>query len=166
VEHQRVERDSGDAQPHPIQDGDGTHHLAPDARLLQDLLDHHLGGRIAHVGPTGRVEPDAGVGPLHHQELAGVVAHDRPDGHLRRHVAGHPTPHRTQPVPEQGVHVEGPAGEGVGPDPDLRRHLEDLLVALPLVERLREAEAGPGRAGEGLGPAQEVQLGGRAHAVV
>ena len=62
--------------------------LALDAGLLAHLLHHDLGRRVADVGPAGRVEPDARVGPLHEQDLALVVADDRADRHLRGDVAG------------------------------------------------------------------------------
>ena len=70
LEHQRIERNAADADAQPVEHGDQPDHLDVDAGLLLDLLDHHLGGRVAHVGPTGGVEPDAGVGPLDQQDLA------------------------------------------------------------------------------------------------
>ena len=115
-----------------------------------------LGRRVADVGPPGRVEPDAGVGPLHQQELPAVVADDRADGHLRRDVAGHALADRLQPLLHEVVllapDLEGVVGRGL----DVGRHLQHLLVALLLVEALGEAQTGAGDAGQRLAPAEEV----------
>jgi hypothetical protein len=75
-----------------------THRLALDAGLLLDLLHRHLGRRVADVGPSGRVQPDARVGPLHEQQLAAVVADDGADRHLRGDVAGHAFADVLQPL--------------------------------------------------------------------
>ena len=89
VEHERVQRDAGEAEAQAVEHGDEPHDLAVDAGLLAHLLHRHLGRRVADVGPARRVEPHARVGPLHEQDLAVVVADHRADGDLRRHVAGH-----------------------------------------------------------------------------
>ena len=72
--------------------------LARDAGLFGDLLDGDLGGRVPDVGPPGRVQPEAGVGALHEEDLATVVADDRTDRHLRRDVAGHVDADRLHPL--------------------------------------------------------------------
>jgi hypothetical protein len=123
------------------------------------LLLGDLGRRVADVGPPGGVEPHPRVGPLDEEDLALVVADDRTDGHLRGLVAGHPVPDRRHPLVHQGVGLEV-AARG---HPDVGGHLEDLLVALALVEVVGEAEPGAGDAGERLAPADEV-LGVRARA--
>ena len=76
-------------------------HLALDAGLLVHLLHRHLGRRVADVGPAGRVQPDAGVGPLDQQDLALVVADHGADRHLRRDVAGHALADALQPLVDQ-----------------------------------------------------------------
>ena len=125
------------------------------ARLLLHLLHRHLRRRVADVGPSRGVEPHARVGPLHQEDLARLVAHDRPDGHLGRHVPGHALPDVGQPLIDQGVGV-GPVAGG---DPDVGRHPQDLLEALPLVEAGGEAEAGAGDGGQRLAPSQQVLSG-------
>ena len=72
-EHHRVQRDAGEAHAHAVEHGDHALGLALDAGLLAHLLHRHLGRRVADVGPAGRVEPDAGVGPLHEQDPPLVV---------------------------------------------------------------------------------------------
>ena len=156
MEDQRVQRDAREAEPHPVQNGDGPYHLALNARLLSNLLDHHLGRRVADVSPTRRVEPEPGVGPLHEQQFAVVVADHRADGHLGGDVSRHPPAHGVHPLVDQSRRRHLPTGQGVCPGPDLGRHVEDLLVAFPLVERLSEPEAGTGRTGQSLGPPQQV----------
>ena len=58
VEEERVKRDAGEPNPQSVQHPDEAHRLRFDARLLEDLLDGDLSGRIADVAPPGRVEPD------------------------------------------------------------------------------------------------------------
>ena len=133
--------------------------LALDAGLLGDLLHRDLGRRVADVGPTGRVQPDARVGALHEQHLAAVVADDGADRDLRRHVAGHPLADALEPLLheviglalERGVVLELDRGRlDVGGD------VEHLLEALLLVEVLREAEAGAGDGGQRLAPSRQI----------
>ena len=77
-------------EPQAVEDGDQAHRLDQHPRLLQDLLHRHLGRRVADVGPAGRVEPHARVGPLDQEYLAPVVADHRADGHLGGDVARRP----------------------------------------------------------------------------
>ena len=104
-------------------------------------------GRVADVGPPGRVQPDAGVGALHQQDLTVVVADHRADRHLRRDVAGHALADRLHPLLDEVVglaaHLEGLVGRRL----DVGGDLQHLLVALPLVEALGEAQPGAGDAG-------------------
>ena len=95
---QHVHAEPGEAHPLAVDDGEHPLRLALDAGLLDDLLDGHLGRRVADVGPAGRVQPDPGVGALDEQQLAVVVADDRADGDLRRDVAGHADADRLQPL--------------------------------------------------------------------
>ncbi len=159
VEHQRVERDAGEAEAQAVEHGDELHDLALDAGLLVHLLHRHLAGRVADVGPAGRVEPDARVGPLDQQDLAGVVADHRAHRHLRRLVAGHAVADRVHPLVHQLVDREVAAGR----HPHVGRDGQHLLEPLPLVEVLGEAEPGAGDAGQRLAPPDEV-LGRRRRA--
>ena len=59
-----------EAEAQPVEHRDERHDLDLDARLLVDLLDGHLGGRVADVGPPDGVQPHARVGPLGQQDLA------------------------------------------------------------------------------------------------
>ena len=107
-----------------------------------DLLDRDLGRRVADVGPPGRIQPDAAVGALHEQDLAGLVAHDRADRDLRRHVAGHTLADRLHPLLHEVVlfaaHLQRVVGRGL----DVGGDVQHLFEALPFVQALGEAEAG------------------------
>src|SRR5581483_2053510 len=155
VEDQRVQRHRVEPEPHPVEDGEERDGLGVDAGLLLDLLDRHLRRRVADVGPARRVEPHARPRPLDEEDLAGLVADHRPDGRLRRDVAGHALPHARQPLLDLDAGLDLLQGvvADVGGDP------EDLLEALALVEVLREPEAGAGAPGQGLRPAQQVAGG-------
>ena len=141
VEHQRVQRDAGEVPTQPVEHGDQAHDLALDAGLLAHLLDRHLAGRVADVGPARRVQPDARVGPLHQQDLAPVVAHHRAHRDLRRLVAGHAVADRAHPLVHQGVGLEVAAGG----HPHVGGHRQHLLEPLALVQALGEARARCGR---------------------
>ena len=105
VEHERVEGHLGEAEPKSVEDHDQAHRLDVDARLLEDFLDGDLGGRVADVGPTGRVEPGSRVRPSHEQDLALVVADDGPDRDLRRHVTGDALANVLHPFGDEVVSV-------------------------------------------------------------
>ncbi len=102
-------------------------------------------GRVADVGPAGRVQPDPGVGPLDEQDLALVVADDHPHRDLRGDVAGHPLADRIQPLLDEVVLLPPHLERVVGGRLDVGGDLQHLLVALPLVEALGEAHARCGR---------------------
>ena len=68
VEDERVEGHLGETEPKTVQDHDQAHWLDVDPRLFEDFLHGDLGSRVAHVGPTGRVEPGSRVRPLHEQD--------------------------------------------------------------------------------------------------
>ena len=156
VEEHHVHAEAGEAHAQAVDDAEELHRLALDAGLLPHLLERDLDRRVADVGPAGRVEPDAGVGPLDQEQATLVVADDGPHGHLRGDVAGHALAHRLEPLLDEVVllppHLQRVVGRGL----DVGGHLQDLLVALPLVEALGEAEPGPGDAGQRLAPADEV----------
>ena len=141
---------------------------AIDAGLLLHLLHHDLGRRVAHVAPAGRVEPDARVGALNQQQLALVVADGGTDRDLGGDVARDALADGVHPLLHQSTGVVGVLVLAVGLGADVRRHLQDLLEALLLVEALGEAEPCAGDAREGLAPAQQrlegdVAIGTRVH---
>ena len=74
LEDERVERDPGEAESQAVEDRDQPNGLGLDPGLLEHLFDDDLGGGVADVGPSGRVEPDTRVRPLHEEHLALVVA--------------------------------------------------------------------------------------------
>ena len=83
-----------------------------------------------------------------------VVADDRGDRDLGRHVARHALADGAQPLLEAADVGFGFVDRG---GPDVGRDLQHLLEALPLVEALREAEAGARDARQRLGPAQQLE---------
>ena len=89
VEQQHVHAEPREAHPLAVDHRQQPDRFAVDPGLLGDLLDRHLGRRVADVGPSRRVQPDPGVGALHEQDLAGVVADHGADRDLGRHVPGH-----------------------------------------------------------------------------
>ncbi len=153
MEHERVQREAGEAEPETVEHRDERQHLDLDARLLEHLLDRHLGRRVPDVGPADGVEPDAGVGALGEEDLARVVAHHGRDRDLRGDVARDALADRGEPLLEErvGFGLFERAGADVG------RDLENLLEALALVQALREAEAGACDARERLGPPQQIR---------
>ena len=131
---------------------------ALDAGLLAHLLHRHLGRRVADVGPARRVQPHAGVGPLHEEDLAWSSLHDRADRRLRGDVAG-------DALADAAIHSSTSARSRARRRPRSGRMsaatCEHLLEALPLVQALGEAEPGPGDAGERLAPPHQVLAGRR-----
>ena len=105
VEHERVEGHLGEAEPQAVEDHYQAHRFDVDACLLEDLFDRDLCRRVAHVGPTRRIEPGSGVSPLHEQDLALVVADDGPDRNLRCHVTGDALANVLHPLGDQVVSV-------------------------------------------------------------
>ncbi len=83
-----------------------------------------------------------------------------PDRHLGGDVAGDALAHRAQPLLDQAVGVLGTVCALVDRHPDVGGHPEHLFEPFLLVEGLGEAEAGPGDAGQGLAPAEELLGGG------
>ena len=83
------------------------------------------------------------------------LADDGADRDLGGDVAGDALSDDLEPLLGEHLGFELVAGG----DADVGGHLQHLFVALPLVERLGEPEAGAGDAGERLAPAQQV-LGG------
>jgi hypothetical protein len=55
LEDERVERKASGAQAQAVEDRDQPDWFGEDPGLLLDLFDHDLSGRIADVGPSGRV---------------------------------------------------------------------------------------------------------------
>ncbi len=159
VEQQHVHGEAGEPHALAVDHGEQLHRLAHDAGLLGDLLDGHLGRRVADVGPAGRVQPEPRVGTLHEEDLAPIVADDRTDRHLRRHVARHVDPDRLHPLLDE-VSVLTPllAGEQhvVRRHLDVGGHPQHLLEALALVEVLGEAETGAGDRRQRLAPPHQV----------
>ena len=153
VKDQRIQGDAGETEPQAVEHGDEAHRLDVHPRLLQDLLDRHLGRGVADVGPPRRVQPHAGVGPLHEEDLAAVVPDDRPDRHLGRGVAGDTDSHLGQPLLDEDG---GRLGVGTRRHPDVGGHPEDLLEPLTLVEVVAEAEPGAGDAGQRFAPPQQI----------
>ena len=143
VEHQRVQRDAGEAA------GAGrrarrcsctTSHSMPVSSCTSFTATSR--GRVADVGPPGRVEPHAGVGPLDQQDLALVVADHGADRHLRGLVAGHARGRPTSST--RATSVVGVVG-AAGGDPHVGGDGQHLLEALLLVEALGEARGRCGR---------------------
>ena len=132
----------------------GTHSMPVSSRTS---FDRDLRRRVADVGPTGGVQPDPGVGPLHEQDATLVVVDDGADGRLRGDVAGHPLADAAHPLVDVVLDVE----LGVGGDrrADVAGHVEHLLEALALVEALGEAEPGAGDGSQRLRPADQVLAG-------
>ena len=161
VEQQHVHREAGEPHPLAVDHGEQLLRLALDAGLLGDLLDGHLGRRVADVGPAGRVQPDPRVGALHEEDLAVVVADDGADRHLRRDVAGHADADRLHPLlDEVGVLATflGRQQHLVGGHLDVGGDPQHLLEALPLVQVLGEPEPGAGDRRQRLAPAHEVAV--------
>ena len=131
--------------------------LALDAGLLEHLLHRDLGRRVADVGPTRRVQPHARVGPLHEQDLARVVADDGADGDLGRDVAGHALADSVEPLLEEVARLAPDLEVFLGRGTDVGRDLQHLLEPLPLVQALREAEAGARDARERFTPTQQLE---------
>ena len=158
MEDDRVERDAGEAHPHPVEHRQHPDGLALDARLLVDLLDRHLGGAVPDVGPSGRVEPHARVGSLHQQQPTVLVADDRADGDLRRDVARDALADEAHPLVDAVGRVEV---VGLGVTCDVGRNVQDLGVPLTLVEALGEPESGSGDRLQLLGPVPQMLRRGR-----
>ncbi len=95
------------------------------------------------------------------QQLPLVVADGRAHRHLGRDVAGDALADGVHPLLDQAAGVVGIVARAVGLDPDVGRHLEDLLEALALVEALGEPQTRAGDAREGLAPAQQGLEGDR-----
>ena len=79
---------AGEAQPQPSSTAMSRTTSTSMPVSSAHLLDRDLRRRVADVGPAGRVEPHAGVGPLHQQNLVLVVADDGADRDLRCDVPG------------------------------------------------------------------------------
>ena len=156
VEQQGVEREAGEPEAEAVEHGDDRNRLALDARLLEDLFHRDLTGRVPHIGVADRVEPHSGVGALGEEQFAPLVADDRRDRDLRRHVALDALAHARQPLVVERF-AFGFLDRDVA---DVGRDLEDLLEPFLLVQALGEPEPGPGDGGEGLRPAEEIDGGG------
>ena len=165
VEQQHVHAESAESHPLAVDHTQQPQRLAVDAGLLADLFHRHLGGRVADVGPTGGIQPDAGVLALHQQDLARIVADDRSDGDFRRHVPGHPLADRLQPLLHEviGLALHGDRlafdfTRQIGFDRrrfDVGGDVEHLFVALALVQVLGEPHTGAGDRSQRLAPSRQ-----------
>ena len=168
VEQQHVHPEPGEPHALTVDDREQSARLALDAGLLVDFLHRHLGRRVAHVGPTRRIQPDSGVFALHQQQLAVVVADHGADRHLGGDVARHADSDRLHPLLDevvllaldlerfQFVVAQRAPEHLVGGGLDVGGHVEHLFEPLALVQALGEAEPGPGDRGERLTPADEI----------
>src|SRR5258708_25264915 len=90
VEGQRHEWHPRKPESQPVEYGDEAKRFDFDPGFFLHLLDHYFGGRIAHIGPTGWVQPHARISPLNEQKLTLLVAdhrpHPPPGCHLPRHA--------------------------------------------------------------------------------
>ena len=145
VKEQRIERHAGEPEPQPVEHGDEAHRLDLDPGLFLHLFDYHLGGGIAHITPTGRVQPDTRVGALDQQQLALVVADRRPHRHFGGHIARHPLADGGEPLVHKPLGIDRRSVAVVGLDGDVGRDFEDLFEALLFIEALGEAEPGAAR---------------------
>ncbi len=130
VEHERDERNPGEASALPIEHGDRPHDVAVDPGLLLHFLHHNLGRRIADIGPPGGIQPHPTVGPLHHQQLTAIVADDRTDRDLGRDVAGDAHTDAVKPLLHLALRVEATHHMAA----DVGSDLQDLLEPLTLVK--------------------------------
>ncbi len=154
VEEQHVHPESAEPHSLAVDDTEQAQGFALDPGLLVHLFHRHLGRRVAHVGPSGWIQPDARVLALHQQDLTIVVANDRSDGHLGRDVSRHTFTDRLQPLLHEMVglalHGDGLVFEFAGSCDlvrsglDVGRDVQDLLVALTLVQVLGETHPGTG----------------------
>ena len=104
-----------------VEDTQELPYLHIDARFFPHLLDRHLGGRIAHIGPAGRIEPDPRIGPRWMSKSSpSSLPTTAPMAILGVDVAGHPTADAGQPglhlfVPRQVGGTGGPTGRLLRP---------------------------------------------------
>jgi hypothetical protein len=156
VEQQHVHAEPAEAHALTVDNAKETGRLTLDAGLLVYFLHGHLGRRVPHVGPAGWIQPDTRILALHEQDLTVVIANDRSDRHLGRHIPRHTFTDRLNPFADELVTTLLGRTITSSRSLDVAGDVQHLFEAFALVEVLGEPHPGAGNARQRLAPSCKI----------